>query len=440
MKNYYHKIAFLFTFIPSSLLQAQIIFSDGATIFVSNSGVLTSNGGISLVNNTNLSNFGNIKVTKNATNLLPGTFTIASASTLDGNGNYEVEQDWINDATFSAGSSSVLLFGNTQQFITSTNNTVTEFNQLILTGTGVGLDRKKTLQNVDSRISLTGQLILNNRECATQTNNMTVLNPSSNAITNSLTFGDEGFVSSDVPGYLYWTTNSIDSYVFPVGSSNGTKRYRPVVIRPNSSSLNEYAVRMDNVIADTYGYFLAQNDADISTANTLFFHSIERVSGSSNTDISVSYLPSTDGDWYNLAHWTDNTNLWNSMGTTTDGTMSNYSFVQKASWDFPDIYFPFVLVNNVYELIIPTAFTPSADGVNDNWEILGLDAYTDNVVMVFNRWGSKLYESEPGNYANKPWNGTFEGSPLPVGSYYFIIDLHSDKTEPKKGIVSIILE
>jgi gliding motility-associated-like protein len=93
------------------------------------------------------------------------------------------------------------------------------------------------------------------------------------------------------------------------------------------------------------------------------------------------------------------------------------------------------------EIIVPTAFTPDADGVNDNWEIVDLDeVYQNNVVMVYNRWGAKLYESEKGNYASKPWDGAFEGNALPVGSYYFIIDFNIEDVEPMKGIVSVILE
>jgi gliding motility-associated-like protein len=93
------------------------------------------------------------------------------------------------------------------------------------------------------------------------------------------------------------------------------------------------------------------------------------------------------------------------------------------------------------EILVPTAFTPNGDGVHDIWEIVDLDdVYPDNVVTVFNRWGAKLYESEKGNYASRPWDGTYEGSALPVASYYFVIDFNVTDVEPMKGIVSIILE
>ena len=92
------------------------------------------------------------------------------------------------------------------------------------------------------------------------------------------------------------------------------------------------------------------------------------------------------------------------------------------------------------EIIVPTAFTPDADNVNDVWEIVDLDqVYPDNQVTVFNRWGNMLYQSEKGAYGSNPWDGFYNNNALPVGSYYFIIDFNVKDVDPMKGIVSIIL-
>jgi gliding motility-associated-like protein len=91
-------------------------------------------------------------------------------------------------------------------------------------------------------------------------------------------------------------------------------------------------------------------------------------------------------------------------------------------------------------IIVPTAFTPDGDNVNDFWEILDLDeVYPKNIVMVYNRWGNLLFQSEEGKYSLNPWKGEYQGANLPVGSYYFIIDFQDEDVEPQKGIVSIIL-
>jgi len=80
-------------------------------------------------------------------------------------------------------------------------------------------------------------------------------------------------------------------------------------------------------------------------------------------------------------------------------------------------------------LVVPDAFSPNGDGVNDTYHIRGLEYYPDNTFQVFNRWGSKVYERKP--YRNT-WNGTNEGRPnmgddLPESTYYFILDPGKDK-------------
>jgi gliding motility-associated-like protein len=70
--------------------------------------------------------------------------------------------------------------------------------------------------------------------------------------------------------------------------------------------------------------------------------------------------------------------------------------------------------------VIPNAFTPNGDGVNDTWDIKYIDFYPNCTVMVFNRWGQNVYSSI--GYGI-PWNGTYRGAALPTSTYYYIIDL-----------------
>ena len=91
------------------------------------------------------------------------------------------------------------------------------------------------------------------------------------------------------------------------------------------------------------------------------------------------------------------------------------------------------------QIIIPTAFTPNDDQINDTWELGNIDdIYPNNVVSVYNRWGNKVYESDKGAYNQRPWNGTFNQETLPVASYYFIIEFNNNSSQNKTGIVSIV--
>lgn len=75
------------------------------------------------------------------------------------------------------------------------------------------------------------------------------------------------------------------------------------------------------------------------------------------------------------------------------------------------------------EPIIPNAFSPNGDGINDTWEIGHLSTYFGATVEVFNRGGQLVHKIN--GYATG-WDGKINGKPLPVGTYYYIIN-------PKNG-------
>lgn len=414
--------------------QAQILSSNGATIFVGSNGVLHCNGGVTISSASDLTNQGTIRITKNATSPGPGNFFLNGGSNVQGSGDYYVEQNWINDANFAAQGSSVFLYGATEQLITSTNGTSTEFNVLSLSGTGVGVDRRKTLESVDARISLTGQLVLNDRELYTQAYEMTVLNPSITAITNDLTFGAEGFVSSDYTGDLAWYSGSAGPYIFPVGSSNGTLRYRPVSIAPFSSGSSLFKVHLNNELADVYSLPLSQNDIHIATANTLFFHSITRPVGNSIADIAIAFDPAQDGDWSSMAQWRFNNDQWNWVGETVLPNFGMYSSVSKIDWEFLDPSHPFILATIDDQLIIPNVFTPNNDGVNDLYYVTS-NSITEFDMVIVNRWGEKVFET---NDITVPWDGTTNGKLCNDGTYFYLIRAQAATGEiVKQGHITI---
>ncbi|MFH0756463.1 MAG: DUF2341 domain-containing protein [Bacteroidota bacterium] len=76
-------------------------------------------------------------------------------------------------------------------------------------------------------------------------------------------------------------------------------------------------------------------------------------------------------------------------------------------------------------LVIPTAFSPNGDGFNDLWIIEGLELYPNVDMVIFDRWGNKMYQTV--NAADEPWDGSFNGRILPIDSYHFVIDLNNDE-------------
>jgi gliding motility-associated-like protein len=82
----------------------------------------------------------------------------------------------------------------------------------------------------------------------------------------------------------------------------------------------------------------------------------------------------------------------------------------------------FILVLKPPEM--PNAFSPNGDGINDFWLIKHINRYPDASIDVFDRYNQKVFHSD--NYST-PWDGKFNQKPLPVGTYYFVIN-------PKNGL------
>lgn len=94
----------------------------------------------------------------------------------------------------------------------------------------------------------------------------------------------------------------------------------------------------------------------------------------------------------------------------------------------------FLIVKVLKGVDIPNAFSPNGDGTNDRWEIGNLADYTDCEVQVFNRYGQRIYQSR--GYT-KPWDGMVNGTPMPVGVYYYVIDLKNG-LQKLNGSVTIV--
>lgn len=72
---------------------------------------------------------------------------------------------------------------------------------------------------------------------------------------------------------------------------------------------------------------------------------------------------------------------------------------------------------------IANTFSPNGDGVNDVWRIPGLIGLSNFEVKIFNRQGTLVFHAK--NVA-KDFDGRFNNADLPVGVYYYYIDLKNN--------------
>lgn len=93
-----------------------------------------------------------------------------------------------------------------------------------------------------------------------------------------------------------------------------------------------------------------------------------------------------------------------------------------------------VTITVIPRVRLVNTFSPNQDGINETWEIANIENFPEATVEIFNRWGNPVFKSS-GPY--QPWDGTFNGSPLPLATYYYIIYLEKD-AKPISGSVTLI--
>ena len=225
-------------------------------------------------------------------------------------------------------------------------------------------------------------------------------------------FGDIiGSIELTVAGgtrpYNYqWTGFGSDSLISNIGAGN----YEVIISDTNNCTLTDTftilpAIQM--IVTDSVYYLNSLGNIELT---------IDGEGAMSYTYLWDDINNSTSEDIFNLISG-DYTVI------ITDANLCEYS-------DTYTITIPFE---------IPTLFTPNGDGFNDTWNIKNVGSFASVSIEIFNRWGSVVftYEGTGLQYlsSDEQWDGTYNGSQLPVGAYVYILNLGDQ--ESYNGVVSI---
>ena len=85
-------------------------------------------------------------------------------------------------------------------------------------------------------------------------------------------------------------------------------------------------------------------------------------------------------------------------------------------------------------LFVTNSFSPNGDGFNDNWRVPGIRFYGGARISVFDGAGVRLFYTENPDLG---WDGTFNGKLLPVGSYFWTIEI-LETGELRRGMLNLI--
>ena len=89
-------------------------------------------------------------------------------------------------------------------------------------------------------------------------------------------------------------------------------------------------------------------------------------------------------------------------------------------------------------LVLPDAFTPNGDNLNDKFLPINISSFNINSFIIFNRWGEAVYNV---NNNTDGWDGKFNAADQPIGTYVYYIKgtAISDGAESIiQGIVTLV--
>jgi gliding motility-associated-like protein len=117
-----------------------------------------------------------------------------------------------------------------------------------------------------------------------------------------------------------------------------------------------------------------------------------------------------------------------------DSGSYNVKLVMQDTSGCVDTVINVVWVNPDLRVLIPSAFTPNGDGLNDVWEIQG-QGMEELSVIIYDRWGGKVFDN-----GNSVINNKWEGKEMPQGIYSYKIEAKSfsGKLYNKLGSITLI--
>ncbi|HEY8402160.1 MAG TPA: gliding motility-associated C-terminal domain-containing protein [Cytophagaceae bacterium] len=121
-----------------------------------------------------------------------------------------------------------------------------------------------------------------------------------------------------------------------------------------------------------------------------------------------------------------------SFNISTDYTLTVYT-QNTASCMASDVV---TVKVNRGEVFIPNIFSPNDDGLHDYFEIENIHFFPKAVLYIYNQWGEQIYQSQPGY--RELWDGTRDGKPVPVSTYYYVLELNEENVSNISGQINIV--
>jgi len=261
------------------------------------------------------------------------------------------------------------------------------------------------------------------------------------------------------PAALNITANNIHKiYGATLSTSVGIKTFTSTGLQNDevigSVTMNYDAGSQANAVVNTYSssvmpssptggsfnpanYIITYTPGDIiidPAPLTIIANNQTKTYGAGNPELTISFVGFVNNEDASVLSMQP---MINTIANTTS-PIGKYpitvSGAEASNYDITYVPGTLTVIPTNAQLVIPNTFTPNGDGINDTWIINYIEYYPNATVNVFNRYGEKVLTSI--GYG-VPWDGTYKGVNVPVGTYYYIIDTKSGNKQ-LSGWVAVI--
>ncbi|QQS29854.1 MAG: gliding motility-associated C-terminal domain-containing protein [Sphingobacteriales bacterium] len=127
-----------------------------------------------------------------------------------------------------------------------------------------------------------------------------------------------------------------------------------------------------------------------------------------------------------------------SVTVTPTGSVNTYTVIVSDEYGCTETVLATVNVIARNEVVIPNAFSPNGDGMNDIFRLTGFNV-SEVKLHVYNRWGNEVYFNVSSSLTDG-WNGEYKGKQQEIGVYvyYATVTFTDGTTETLKGNVTLI--
>jgi len=246
--------------------------------------------------------------------LTDGNFELQNISTVTSDGDYMIQNDWINNGILQIDSGLVDMYGDNQWF---RGDSVSSFWNLDLTGTDI--------KEQEQDIRVQSVLNINNHELAVHDQILYIDSSDAAVILFDNTFLNEGIISTDEDGQIRKYLLNGDLTVIPTGSSQGAfKRHRPIKVTLKNAAQDTAYVTFHHHTPDLVNAFEVDMDTSLCKIQTEYFYTFNSAVSANRYQLDLAHYPTQDGFYPDVAQWENPT--WKMVYNHSDYQDVNYSY------------------------------------------------------------------------------------------------------------------